>query len=101
MREIDFPDLIPRLEKVEEDRLVHPLLAEFEVISGNRRFCAVFLRYVVPGAAGGQDVQDTVDQPAGVTPRSADMGLCWGRCFRMMSQRSPSISRKAMTLSII
>jgi len=78
MREIDFPDLIPRLEKVEEDRLVRPSLAELEVVAVNRRFRAVFLRYIVPGAAGGQDVQDTVDQSAWITPRSADMWLRWG-----------------------
>ena len=29
----------------------------------------------MPGAAGGQDVQDAVEQPAGVTPRSTDVWL--------------------------
>ncbi|OQA53026.1 MAG: hypothetical protein BWY45_03086 [Euryarchaeota archaeon ADurb.Bin294] len=81
MREINFLGLIPRLEKVEEDRLIHAFLAEFEVVAMNRRFHAISLRYVVPGAAGGQDVQDTVDQPAEVTPRSADVRLRWREIF--------------------
>lgn len=33
------------------------------------------------GAAGGQDVQDTVDQPAGITPGSADVRLRRGEVF--------------------
>ena len=41
----------------------------------NRRFGAVVRRNIVPGAAGGQDVQDAVEQPAGVTPGSADVWL--------------------------
>jgi hypothetical protein len=41
----------------------------------NRRFGAVVRQNIVPGAAGGQGVQDAVDQPAGVTPRSADVRL--------------------------
>ena len=45
----------------------------------NRRFGTVFHRYIEPGASGGQDVQDAVDQPAGVTPGSTDMRLCWGK----------------------
>ena len=32
VREINFPDLIPRSEQVEEDRLTHSLLAEFKVV---------------------------------------------------------------------
>jgi hypothetical protein len=35
----------------------------------------------VPGTAGGQDVQDTVEQAAGVTPGSADMRLRWRKVF--------------------
>ena len=31
----------------------------------------------MPGTAGGQDVQDTVEQAAGVTPGSADVRLRW------------------------
>ena len=36
MREIDFLDLVSGSEKVEEDRLIHAFLAEFEVVSVNR-----------------------------------------------------------------
>jgi len=81
VREINFPDLVPRLEKVKEDRLIHPVLAEFEVVPMNRRFRTVVLRYVVPAVAGHQDIQDTVDQPAGVTPGSADVRLRWREVF--------------------
>lgn len=81
MREIDFFDLVPRPEQVEEDRLVHAFLAEFEVVPVNRRFGAVVRRYIEPGASGGQNVQDAVDQSAGVTARSTDVRLCWGEVF--------------------
>lgn len=47
----------------------------------NRWFGAVVRRNIVPGAAGGQDVQDAVEQPAGVTPGSADVRLCRGEVF--------------------
>ena len=78
VREIDFFNLIPGSEKVEKDRLIHSPLTEFEVISVNRRFGAVFRRYIEPGASGGQNVQDAVDQSARVTPRSTDVRLRWG-----------------------
>ena len=70
-----FPDLIPGTEQVEEDRLVHLLLAQFKVIPVNRRFRAIFNRNVAPGAAGGQDVEDAVEQPARVASGSADVRL--------------------------
>ena len=38
VRGIDLSDLIPGSEQVEEDRLVHSLLAEFKVVPVNRRF---------------------------------------------------------------
>ena len=53
MREINFLDLVAGSEKVEEDRLVHALLAEFEMILVNRRFGAVSRRYIESGASGG------------------------------------------------
>jgi len=81
VREIDLLDLVARSEEVEEDRLVHSFLAEFEVIPMNRRFSAVFRRDIQPGASGGQNVQDAVDQPARVTSGSADMRLRWGEIF--------------------
>ena len=65
MREIDFFDLVPGSEKVEEDRLVHPLLAEFEVVSVYRRFGTVFRRNIVPSASGGQNIENAVEQLAG------------------------------------
>ena len=36
MREIDFLDLVSGSEKVEEDRLIHSLLTEFEMVPVNR-----------------------------------------------------------------
>jgi hypothetical protein len=36
MREIDLLDLVPGSEQVEEDRLIHSLLAEFEMVPVNR-----------------------------------------------------------------
>ncbi len=101
MREIDYLDLVARWKKVEEDRLIHSFLAQFEVISVNHRSGAVFRRYIGPGASGGQNIQDAVDQPAGITPGAADMRLCWGRYFGTISQRSPSIPRNAMTPGFI
>jgi len=81
MREIDFSNLVPRSEEVEEDRLVHSFLAEFEVIPMNRRFGAVLCRHIEPGASDGQNIQNAVEQPAGVPSRSADMWLRWQEVF--------------------
>ena len=75
MREVDFLDLVSRPKKVKEDSLAHSPLVEFEVISVNRRFRPVFCRYIEPGAPGGQNVQNAVDQPAGITPGSTDVQL--------------------------
>ena len=47
----------------------------------NRRFGAIVRRYIVPAAAGTQDVQDTVEQPAGVASGSADVRLRWREVF--------------------
>ena len=47
----------------------------------NRRFGAIVRWNIVPGTAGGQDVQDTVEQAAGVTPGSADVWLRWREVF--------------------
>ncbi len=41
----------------------------------SHRFGAVVCQNIVPGAFGGQDVQDTVEQAAGITPRLADVWL--------------------------
>jgi hypothetical protein len=81
VREIALSDLVAGSEQVEEDRLVHSLLAEFKVVLVYRRFGAVFRRNIVPGTADGQDVQDAVEQPAGVTPGSADVRLRWRKIF--------------------
>jgi hypothetical protein len=35
----------------------------------------------VPAATGTQDVQDAVEQAAGVASRSANVRLCWGEIF--------------------
>jgi hypothetical protein len=44
----------------------------------NRRFSTVVRRDIEPGASGGQNVQDAVDQPTGITAGSTDVRLCWG-----------------------
>ena len=69
------------MKKVEEDRLIHAFLAKFEVVPVNRRFSTVVRRDIEPGTSGGQNVQDAVDQSAGVTPGSTDVRLCWGEVF--------------------
>ena len=81
MREIDFFDLVPRLEQVEEDCLIHAFSQSSRWLSVKRWFGAVFRWYIEPGASGGQNVQDAVDQSAGVTPGSTDVRLCWGEVF--------------------
>ncbi len=43
----------------------------------NRRFGAIVRWNIVPGAAGGQDVQNAVEQTARVTSGSADVRLRW------------------------
>ena len=85
-----FFDLVSGSEKVEEDCLVHSLLAEFEMVPVNRRFGAVVRWNIEPGASGGQNVQDAVDQSAGVTPGSTDVRLCWGG----ISEQSPRDHRQ-------
>ena len=47
----------------------------------NRRFSTVFRRDIEPGTSSGQNVQNAVDQPAGITARSTDVRLCWGKVF--------------------
>ena len=79
--EVHFFDLIPGPENIEKYRLIHSSLAEFKVISVNRRFGTILCWYIKPGASCGQNIQDAVDQSAGVTSRSANMWLRWGRCF--------------------
>ena len=47
----------------------------------NRRFGAVVRWYIEPGTSGRKNVQDTVEQPAGVTPWSANVRLRWREVF--------------------
>jgi len=51
VREINLLDLVAGLEQVEEARLVHSLLTEFEVIPVYRRFGTIVRRNIVPGAS--------------------------------------------------
>jgi hypothetical protein len=81
MGEIDFFDLIPGSEQVEEDRLVHSFLAEFEMVPVNRRFRTIVRWDIEPAASGCENVQDTVEQPAEVTPRSGNVRLRWWEVF--------------------
>jgi len=81
VRDRFFFDLVARLEQVEEDCLVHAFLAKFEVVPVNRRFSTIFRRDIEPGASGGQNVQDAVDQPAGSQRGRPMCGFVWGRYF--------------------
>jgi len=77
------PHLVVRSEQVKEDRLVYPpLLAEFKGVSMNRGFGVIICLNVVPDAAGGQNVQNVVEQPAGVTPGPTNVWLSCRKVFR-------------------
>ena len=89
-------NLVPGSEQVEKDRLVHPLLAEFEVVAVHRRFGTVVRRNIVPGAPGGQNVQDTVEQPLGSHRYQPVCNFVDGKHLWTISQRSPSIFWNAM-----
>ncbi|MDI6718904.1 MAG: hypothetical protein QMD46_04765 [Methanomicrobiales archaeon] len=73
MDKIKLPEVVAGLEEVEEDRLVRSPLTEFEVVPVYRRFGAVFLRYIVPGTPGGQDVEDPIKERSGIPPGSANV----------------------------
>ena len=64
-------------------------------------FGIVFRQNIVSGAPGGQGVQDAVEQPAGVTPGSADMRLRSGEMFPNNLPEIIAISRNAMTPGFI
>lgn len=73
MGEIDFPDLIARSKKVEENVLIDAMLGKMEVKPMYCRFRAVVPRNVAPGTTGGQDIQDTVEHRPMVGSWSPDM----------------------------
>ena len=61
MGEIDFPDLVARSEKIEENVLIDTMFGKIEVKPMYRRLRAILPRDVAPDTTGGQDVQDTVE----------------------------------------
>jgi hypothetical protein len=71
--EIDFPDLIARSKKVEENVLIDTMFGKIEVKPMYRRFRAILPRDVAPGTTGGQDIQDTVEHRPMVGSWSPDM----------------------------
>ena len=82
MGEIDFPDLIARSKKVEENVLIDAMLGEIEVEPMYRRFGAVLTRDVAPGTTGGQDIQNPVEHRPMVGSGSPDMRFL-GREMRL------------------
>ncbi len=60
MGEINFPALIARSEKIEENVLIYTMLGKIEVKSMYCRFRAVLPRDVTPSTTGGQDIQNPV-----------------------------------------
>jgi hypothetical protein len=71
--EIDFPDLIARSEKIEENVLIDAMLGKIEVKSMYRRLRAILPRDVAPGTTGGQDIQNPVEHRPMVGSWSPDM----------------------------
>jgi len=71
--EIDFPDLIPRSEKVEKNVLIDAVFGKVKVKPMYRRFRAVVPRDVTPGTTGGQDIQNSVEHRPMVGSGSPDM----------------------------
>ena len=73
MGEIDFPDLIARSKKVEENVLIDAMFGKIEVKPMYRRFRAVLTRDVTPGTTGCQDIQNPVEHRPMVGSWSPDM----------------------------
>lgn len=68
-------ELITRPEEVKEDRLICPSFAEFEVVAVHRRFRSVPCRDIAPGAPGGENVENPVEEPPGIAPGSPYVGF--------------------------
>ena len=88
MREIDFFDLIPGSEKVEEDRLVHPLLAEFEVVPMYHRFGTYFAGTSCQVHPVVRAYKMPLNSLRGSHRGRPICGFVRGRCFRTIFQRS-------------
>ncbi|MDI6719848.1 MAG: hypothetical protein QMD46_09590 [Methanomicrobiales archaeon] len=73
MDEIEFLEIVAGLQQVEENCLIGSPLTEFEVIPVDGRFGPVFLGDIVPGTPGGQDVEDPIDELAGIPPGPTDV----------------------------
>jgi len=71
--EIDFPDLISRSKKVEENVLIDTMFGKIEVKPMYRRFRAVLPRDVAPDTTGGQGIQNPVEHRPMVGSGSRDM----------------------------
>ncbi len=82
MREIDFPDLIPGLEKVEENVLIDAVFSKVQMKPMYCRFRAVMPRNVTPGTTSGQDIQNPVEHHPMVGSGSPDMRFL-GREMRL------------------
>nr|WP_292365250.1 GNAT family N-acetyltransferase [Methanoculleus sp. UBA208] len=82
MGEIDFPDLIARSKKIEENVLIDAVFGKVKVKPMYRRFRAVLPRDVTPGTTGGQDIQDAVEHRTMVGSGSPDMRFL-GREMRL------------------
>jgi len=73
--EIDFSDLIPRSEKVEENVLIDAMFGKIEVKLMYRRYHAILPRNVTPGTTSGQDIQNPVEHHPMVGSGPPDMGF--------------------------
>ena len=82
MGEIDFPDLIARSKKVEENVLIDAMLGKIKVKPMYRRFDAELTRDVAPGTTGGQDIQNPVEHRPMGGAGSPDMRFL-GRKMRL------------------
>jgi len=88
MDQVESLDVIAGLQQVEEDRLIHTPLAEFEVIPVDRRFGTVLFGDIAPGTPGDQDVEDAVQELSGIAPGPAGVGFL-GR--QMLPNNFPEI----------
>jgi len=91
VREIDLSDLVAGSEQVEEDLLVHSLLTEFKVVPVYRRFGAIVHGNIMPGTAGGQDVQDAARIGCG---GHTGVGRCAASLREGISGQSPRDHRQ-------
>ncbi|MDI6720216.1 MAG: hypothetical protein QMD46_11455 [Methanomicrobiales archaeon] len=88
MGKIELLKVVGGLEKVEEDRLMGSPLTEFREVPVYRRFGTVVCDHIAPGAPGGQDVEDAIEEPTGIPSGPADVRFL-GR--QMLPENLPEV----------